>query len=73
MEDSAPVHARPANQTDEFVVRQFLPARIERLLLTRLFDLTTTSVVGNERSLSFDQPSAASSAGPRSGVRGEAA
>jgi hypothetical protein len=73
MEDSAPVHARPANLTGEFVVRQFLPARIERLLLTRLFDLTTTSVVGDERSLSFDLLPSASSAGSRSGVRGEAA
>ena len=43
MEDSTPVPARPAIQSDEFVVRQFSLARIERLLLTRLFELTTGS------------------------------
>jgi hypothetical protein len=73
MEDSTPVPARPAIQSDEFVVRQFSPARIERLLLTRLFDLTTAGVVEDDRRLSFDLLPDVSSVGSRGGVRREAA
>lgn len=41
MEDTARICGTIGGQSDDFVVRQFLGARIERLLLTRLFDLTT--------------------------------
>jgi hypothetical protein len=49
MADTAPVHSPIAIRRGEFVVRQFLPTRIERLLLTRLFDLTTGRHVPDER------------------------
>ena len=41
MEGTTQVRSRFAGQGNDFVVRQFSPSRIERLLLTRLFDLTT--------------------------------
>lgn len=47
MEDSATARALSATEPGEFVVRQFVPVRIERTLLTRLFDLTTGLVGGN--------------------------
>ena len=43
MEDTAPVPGRIPTPSNDFVIRQFTPARVERLLLTRLFDLTTGS------------------------------
>ncbi len=39
MEDASAVSLRGTQSTEKFVVRQFSPARIERLLLTRLFEL----------------------------------
>jgi len=41
MEDSTTARGSMFEQNGNFVVRQFSGARIERLLLTRLFDLTT--------------------------------
>ena len=41
MEDSTEARGTISEQNGSFVVRQFSGARIERLLLTRLFDLTT--------------------------------
>lgn len=41
MEDSTTARGSMFEQNGNFVVRQFSRARIERLLLTRLFDLTT--------------------------------
>jgi hypothetical protein len=43
MEDSREACGTIFEQNGSFVVRQFSGARIERLLLTRLFDLTTGS------------------------------
>ena len=48
MEGTALAHRRIIGQEDDFVVRQFSPTRIERLLLTRLFDLTTGHHVSGE-------------------------
>ena len=39
MDDTALILNRDAVHNDNFVDRQFFPVRIERLLLTRLFDL----------------------------------
>lgn len=41
MEDTVSVDRRRRQSHEDCVVRQFSPVRIERLLLTRLFDLTT--------------------------------
>lgn len=41
MEGTAQARSRIVGQGNDLVVRQFSPTRIERLLLTRLFDLTT--------------------------------
>jgi len=49
MEDSGRGRSTIAGQSDDFVVRQFSPTRIERLLLTRLFDLTTGRQAPGER------------------------
>lgn len=43
MEDSTQARGAMFEQNGSFVVRQFSGARIERLLLTRLFELTTGS------------------------------
>lgn len=48
MEDTVQVRDRIVGQGDDFVVRQFSPTRIERLLLTRLFDLTSGRHVPGE-------------------------
>lgn len=48
MEDSATARTLSATEPGEFVVRQFVPVRIERTLLTRLFDLTTGLVAGDQ-------------------------
>lgn len=44
MDDSAAVMERNAGLMLETVVRRFSPVRIERLLLTRLFDLATGQI-----------------------------
>jgi len=49
MEDTTRAASRITTQNRELVLRQFLPTRIERLLLTRLFDLTTGSRLIDER------------------------
>lgn len=48
MEGTTSVSTANVSTDDDFVVRQFSPARIERLLLTRLFELTTGSRVAGE-------------------------
>jgi hypothetical protein len=48
MEGARRASDRIARQGDDFVVRRFSPVRIERLLLTRLIDLTTGSHVPEE-------------------------
>jgi len=48
MEGTAQARSRIVGQGNDFVVRQFSPTRIERLLLTRLFDLTTGRQVAGE-------------------------
>jgi len=73
MEDSAPVSVRPTTQSDEFVVRRFLPVRIERLLLTRLFDLTTAAVVDDHDSPKANLFSKDVASDSRGAVRKEAA
>jgi hypothetical protein len=45
MEDSAFVDRGRTGSDGDFVIRTFSPVRIERLLLTRLFDLMTGPVV----------------------------
>ena len=61
MEDAAQVHSQTAAQGSNFVLRRFSPARIERLLLTRLFDLTTgRHVPGEQRGESSGAPSSRS-------------
>ncbi len=57
MEGTALAHRRIIGQEDDFVVRQFSPTRIERLLLTRLFDLTTSRQVPGEPGGSSSVPS----------------
>ncbi|MEO2014235.1 MAG: hypothetical protein ABGZ53_07655, partial [Fuerstiella sp.] len=49
MEDTTRAASRISTHNKELVLRQFLPTRIERLLLTRLFDLTTGSRLIDER------------------------
>lgn len=53
MEDTARARSRIVGQKNDFVVRQFLPARIERSLLTRLLDLTTDRHVPGESSIAL--------------------
>ena len=48
MEGTAQARSRIVGQGNDFVVRQFSPTRIERLLLTRLFDMTTGRHVPGE-------------------------
>ncbi len=48
MEGRAQARSRIVGQENDFVVRRFSAARIERLLLTRLFDLTTGRHVPGE-------------------------
>ncbi len=48
MEGTEQARSRIVGQGNDFVVRQFSPTRIERLLLTRLFDLTTGRHVPGE-------------------------
>ncbi len=50
MEGIAQARSRIVGQGNDFVVRRFSPTRIERLLLTRLFDLTTGRHVPGESS-----------------------
>lgn len=45
MEDTALVDRRRPRLQGDLVVRQYSPVRIERLLLTRLFDLTAGRVL----------------------------
>ena len=52
MEDSAVILNRDTAHCDNFVDRQFSPVRIERLLLTRLFDLATGGHTNGERAMS---------------------
>lgn len=73
MADTAPTHSRIAIQREAFVVRQFSPTRIERLLLTRLFDLTTGGHVPGERGESPSVPLSRSQTIDAVGARREAA
>ena len=52
MEDTAIILNRDTVHSDNFVDRQFSPVRIERLLLTRLFDLATGGHTNGERGMS---------------------
>ena len=57
MEGTAQARSRLVGQENDFVVRQFSPTRIERLLLTRLFDLTTGRHVPGEAGGASSVPS----------------
>ena len=57
MEGTAQARSRIVGQGNDFVVRRFSPTRIERLLLTRLFDLTTGRHVPGEPGGSSSVPS----------------
>ena len=57
MEGTAQARSRIVGQGNDLVVRQFSPTRIERLLLTRLFDLTTGRHVPGEPGESSSVPS----------------
>ena len=56
MDDRALFRHQSSGQVDDFVVRQFSPVRIERMLLTRLFDLTTGNHVPKELAESPNVP-----------------
>lgn len=62
MDDKALSRHQSPGQVDDFVVRQFSPVRIERMLLTRLFDLTTGKHVpeklAESPSMPFTRPQA---------------
>ena len=73
MEDTGQVRGTIAGQNDDFVVRQFSPTRIERLLLTRLFDLTTGGHVSGDRDDSPNVPWNCSQTAEAVGGRREAA
>lgn len=47
MEDAVFMGQGTARSNGDFVMRTFSPVRIERLLLTRLFDLTTGHAVAD--------------------------
>ncbi len=73
MDDLAAVSVRMATDCDEFVVRRFSPTRIERMLLTRLFDLTTASVSDGGQGQPFDDLAGSLSATSSDVFRKEAA
>ncbi len=73
MEGTALPRSRIVGQGNDFVVRQFSPTRIERLLLTRLFDLTTGRHVPGEPGKSSSVPSSGSQTVEAVGERREAA
>ena len=60
MEGTVQARSRIVGQGSDFVVRQFSPTRIERLLLTRLFDLATGRHVPGELGESSSVPSSGS-------------
>jgi len=73
MEGTAQAQSRIVGQGNDFVVRRFSPTRIERLLLTRLFDLTTGRQVPGEPGESSSVPSNGSQTVEVVGERREAA
>ena len=73
MEGTAQARSRIVGQGNDFVVRQFSPTRIERLLLTRLFDLTAGRHVPGEPGGSSSVPSNCSQTVEAVGARREAA
>jgi hypothetical protein len=73
MEGTAQVRSRIIGRENDFVVRQFSATRIERLLLTRLFDLTTGRQVAGEPDASSSVPSNGSQTVEAVGERREAA
>lgn len=73
MEGTAQARSRIVGQGNDLVVRQFSPTRIERLLLTRLFDLTTGRHVPGEAGGSSSVPSNGSQRVEAVGERREAA
>jgi len=73
MEGTAQAQSKIVGQGNDFVVRQFSSTRIERLLLTRLFDMTTGRHVPGEPSASSSVPSNGSQTVEAVGERREAA
>ena len=73
MEDTAIILNRDTVHSDNFVDRQFSPVRIERLLLTRLFDLATGGHTNGERAMSSIAPLSRSQTDTGTAGRREAA
>ena len=73
MDDTAVILNRDTVHSDNFVDRQFSPVRIERLLLTRLFDLATGGHINGERAMSSIALLSGSQTGNGTGGRREAA
>ncbi len=73
MEGTAQARSRIVGQGNDFVVRQFSPTRIERLLVTRLFDMTTGRHVSGEPGGASRVPSNGSQTLEAVGERREAA